>query len=200
MHEVIVERTHVLLGQLAVILVGHRRIEMRAVGADTVIERSAELVERPVANARLLVRGDIGAPDGAHRAGYGKASGERFPARRGMAGRAVGGVHDVFALSLGRFPVGGKLFGRPSRLHRHEDEGEKCDDRQNDQGADRAKKSFHHCSPQISGRGLDRYCVRIACAVCRTSPPRRPVGLYCVFCMKLPAPVRNTLCLSHACE
>ena len=165
MHEIIIQSADIFFRQLAIVLIWHCWIKMRAVGTNAIIESGAKLIECPVSNAGFLIRSDVGRPDRTHRACNRAATGKGLAAFHRMAGHAVGGIHDIFALPFGRLPVCGQFLGRFSQLYRHEDEGQQCDNTDDDQSADYAKKSFHHHSPQISGRGLDRYCVRIACAV-----------------------------------
>ena len=75
------------------------------------VHRGQELRVGVIADAGLLVRGDVGGIDGAEWQVEGEAAGVGRPARSGVAGLAVRGMGQIFA-ALDQIGAG-KLGGTP---------------------------------------------------------------------------------------
>jgi hypothetical protein len=121
-HQVGVDGVGILALDQVIGGVGHRRIEVGAVLALALGKSGEELVGAVGADAVFLVRGDVGAVDGAERRLDRQSAGERRAALGGMAGHAVGGAGEVFAaLDQRRVGAGG---GGQERRQRGQRQGE----------------------------------------------------------------------------
>ena len=93
------DRIRVLAGHLGEMRIGHRRVEMRPVAAEPLVERPVEFLAAPAPEAGRLVRRQVGGIDGAERRR------QSAPARIGLAvfldigvaGDAVAGGRKVAA-------------------------------------------------------------------------------------------------------
>ena len=197
--QVVIQRTDIAFLHEAIVLVRHGGVQLLTVVTNAIHHGGTELVQSPVTDTGFLVRRDVGRPDGAHGAVDAVATGQRLAALGGVAGHAVASAHDVFATARFSLPVGRQFFIGRCWLERCVSQRHCRDDAQNDQGNHNAEDFLHSVLlPQTSGRGFFKYRVRMACSVQYARPPTMPVGLYWVFCTKLPAPKTNTLCLSQA--
>ena len=76
----------------------HRRIKQAAVGKAARMHHLVELVARPLADAGLVVRRDVGGVERAERRRHRAAASEEFACRRCVAGNAVAGAGEIFAV------------------------------------------------------------------------------------------------------
>ena len=153
MHEVGVEGAHVRFADSRVGRVGHRRVERVAGPGHAVAHGTVEVLEAVVADAGLAVRGDVGRVHRADRRFHRQAPGERLAVPGGVAGHAIAGAGQVFALpDQGRVRRCGGLGDAA---------GEGGEGGEGEEGC-----RFHRCAPHActSGPGFFRYCSRIALA------------------------------------
>ena len=92
------DRVAVLARDLGVGGKRHRRIDQPAVGEAPVMHHLVELVGRPLADAGLRIGRDVGGVERAERRLHRQAAGKGLAFARGVAGDAVAGAGQVFAL------------------------------------------------------------------------------------------------------
>ncbi|MNF94226.1 hypothetical protein D3C84_769310 [compost metagenome] len=105
-HQVGVDGVGVLPLEQVVGGVGHGRVELAAILALAQGHRLEEVVGAVVADAVLLVRGDVGAVDGAEGRHQRQAAGVLGAALDAVAGHAVGGTRQVLAALDQRLVLG----------------------------------------------------------------------------------------------
>ncbi len=93
-HQVRIGIGDVLGAHAPVVHVGKRRVEKMPVTRYALAHRPFEGRQRPLANAGLRVRGDVGAVQGAERRHQWQSTGQIFTAGAGMADRAIAGFND----------------------------------------------------------------------------------------------------------
>ena len=96
LHEEIVERRHVGVGELGVRRIRHRRIEPVAVLGDALPHGAIEIRKTVAADAGLGIGRDVGRVNGAERRAHFQAAGERLAARNRMTGHAIAGPRQIF--------------------------------------------------------------------------------------------------------
>ena len=101
LHVEIVERAHILIGELGIGRVGHCRIEPVTVLGDAAPERSIEITQRIIANTSFAIWRDIRRVNRAKRAAHFETARKRLAARYRMARDAVAGTRKIFAAGLG---------------------------------------------------------------------------------------------------
>ena len=92
------DREHVAIREECVGRIGKRGVEMLAIVADSLMQRSQELLVGPVSNTCRRVGRDVRRIDRAdHRQLERQASGKGLAARRGVAGRTIARPGEIFA-------------------------------------------------------------------------------------------------------
>ncbi len=104
--EIGVERADVVVAHLHIRGVRHCRIEAVTVGCHALTDGAVEIGERIVADAGLLVRGDVGREDGAERRSHLQPAGKGCAFRCAVTGNAVAQAGDIFT-ALHQFFRGG---------------------------------------------------------------------------------------------
>ncbi len=89
LHEIGIQRVHVLRRDARVRRIRHGRVEVFAARRHTMAHRTVELFEAVVADAVRLVRGDVGGIDRAHGHDHLQTADKGLAARRRMAGHAI---------------------------------------------------------------------------------------------------------------
>jgi hypothetical protein len=102
LYEEVVERAHVVVGDLGIGRVRHGGIEPVPVLGDALPHGAVEILERVVPDAIVGIGRDVGRIDGAERRPHLEAARERLAAGHGMASDAIAGARHVFAFALGR--------------------------------------------------------------------------------------------------
>ena len=97
-----IDRVAVLARHLGVGGERHRRIDQPAVGETPVMHHLVELVGRPHPDAGLRIGRDVGGVERAERRLHRQAAGKGLAFARGVAGDAVAGAREVFALGKQR--------------------------------------------------------------------------------------------------
>ncbi len=121
-----------------------------------------------IADAGLLVRGNIGGVDIADGRGHRQAAGKRLAARSGMAGDAVAGRHQRFRAVNIKIVCGFRLRGGGQQ-------GQRQQGKQSDPLRTHKIPSF--CQAWTSGPGWAKYWWRIALAANSAVAQTMPVGL-----------------------
>ena len=98
MHQIGVQCAHVGVAQARIGRVGHGRVHRVALFRHAGAHQLVEIFKTPVADAVLLVRRDIGGVHLADRRGHAEAASIWFALRGCVAGDAVAGARQVFAL------------------------------------------------------------------------------------------------------
>ena len=98
MHEIGVERAHVVVAQLRTGRTGHCRIKPVAIGRHPVAHGTAEIRKGALTDAVRRVGGDVGGADRAQRGTHLHSAGEGLAAGHAAADHAIGGALDMFPL------------------------------------------------------------------------------------------------------
>ena len=118
-----VDRVAVLARHLGVGGERHRRIDQPAVGKSPLVHHLVELIGRPCADPGLRIRRDVRRIERAERRMHRQAAGKYLAFARGVAGDAVAGTGEIFAVGdHRRIPWRRRLrhrIGRPDQQAQH---------------------------------------------------------------------------------
>ena len=113
MHEVDVERMRIIVSELGVRGIGHRRIEVRPVAANSAMKRLGKFFFRVSSDPEICRRGYICGINSAERRANGEPTCKGLAAWEGVAGSAIRGNCQIFP-ARDHTHIGGRigLFGR----------------------------------------------------------------------------------------